>query len=519
MGSTLRFNTLMRYLIPASLFYLSLPFIIFFIGWLKWYFSFFGVSLVLLGLFCCIRGINQIVKTESDWISGSTFGFHHIILVLLVVLLLLGISGVGGYGYQDTDWIKHNAILKDLITQPWPVDYQMGGQEVPLVYYIAYYLPAAFVGKLGGWFLANQALFVWSFIGLTLALLWFLVLNRRFTFTVVLLFVMFSGLDVVGEGFSRLVVAAIRPEVRSVLSWGHIEQWSIGWQYSSNATLLFWAPHQALVGWIASGAVMYGILNSQQRKYSLLYLGLTTLWSPFVTLGLLPYLLAEFLLADGNLSKRLQQYISMPNLCGLVLAAVIGLFYSSKLYEISSLSTGVIPGGFSLAFASDAQARIIGIMLLLVFCLFEFGLYAFLILRARRDWDRKTGVLFATTLPCLLLIPLYRYGGVNDFVMRASIPALFALAVFVGRTLHSQSPGRLAHIFLIALVILGSITAVVEFRRHIIGIITAGSVLRTPMMDQVLGVSQWGIFTEKDATIVLQYVGSSAAPFFVFLAK
>jgi hypothetical protein len=109
---------------------------------------------------------------------------------------------------------------------------------------------------------------------------------------------------------ARSIVAPIRPEVRAILSWDHIEQWSIGWQYSSNAALLFWVPHQALAGWIASGLLLYAILYSPQRKYSLFYFSLTALWSPFVAIGLLPYLLAEFLLEDGAWLTRLKRYIS-----------------------------------------------------------------------------------------------------------------------------------------------------------------------------------------------------------------
>jgi hypothetical protein len=194
--------------------------------------------------------------------------WRHILLVFLIALLLLGISGVGGYGYQDTDWLKHNAILKDLVTRPWPVVYRLRGEQAPLVYYIAYYLPAALLGKLGEWTLANQALFLWSLIGLVLAMLWFLILSRQAAFTVVLLFVLFSGLDVVGQVIARSVVAPLRPEIWSILRWDHIEQWSVGWQYSSNVTLLFWVPHQALAGWIGAGLLMHMILHSSARPSS-----------------------------------------------------------------------------------------------------------------------------------------------------------------------------------------------------------------------------------------------------------
>jgi len=163
--------------------------------------------------------------------------------------------------------------------------------------------------------------------------------------------------------------------------------------------------------------------------------------------------------------------------------------------------------------------KLIGFVLILVFCLLEFGLYGVFIYKARQDWNARMKMLFITTLICLSLIPFYRYGGVNDFVMRTSIPALFVLSVFLGRTLHRQSLGGMIRIGLTALVVLGSVTALIEFRRHVTGIYNAGTILQTPAMSQVTSLSRWRLATEKDATIVLQYVGSLQSPFFVFLAQ
>ena len=69
------------------------------------------------------------------------------------------------------------------------------------------------------------------------------------------------------------------------------------------------------------------------------------------------------------------------------------------------------------------------------------------------------------------------------------------------------------------LIILGSVTALVEFRRHVTGIYNAGTILQTPAKSQVMSVDQWGLSTEKQATIILQYVGSAQAPFFELMTK
>jgi hypothetical protein len=424
---------------------------------------------------------------------------------------------VGGFGYQDTDWLKHNAVLKDLIERPWPVVYTVEGQDVPLVYYIGFYLPAAFLGKLGGWFLANQALFVWSLIGMILAMLWFLILNHRATYTVVLLFVLFSGLDIIGRGVATPAVAAVRPEDIAALRWDHIEQWSIGWQYSSNATLIFWVPNQALAGWIGISVLLYAILYTSNRKYSLFYCALTALWSPFVTIGCLPFLLAGFLLDDGTWLARLRRYVSLPNLCGLALLIVIGLFYGAKLYPVSPQLKADIPFGFSLSFAPDTAAKVIGLVLILLFWLLEFGLYGILIYSVDQDWNVKVKAVFATTLICLMIFPLLRYGSMNDFVMRASIPALFALAVFLSRTLHSKSLKGLKRVLLILLVTVGSATALVEIRRHAANIADAGTILQTPKVSRVKNL--WSLSKAASDGVTLQYVGSAQSPFFEVMTK
>ena len=519
MRSKLRLDTLSGYLIPSSLFYLALPYIIFVVGWLKWYLAISCAGLIVFPLYFIIRKTIHTNREGQEQSCEIMVGGHIIILVVVVGVLFLGVSGVGGYGYQDTDWIKHNAILKDLVERPWPVIYQLGGQNLPLVYYFAYYLPAAAVGKLGGWYLASQVLFAWSLMGLVMATLWFLVLNRHITFTGIALFVLFSGLDVIGELITRWVVAPIRPEVMSILKWDHIEQWSIGWQYSSNATLLFWVPHQALAGWIATGVFLYNMLNSRQEKYGFFIVGLTALWSPFVTIGLLPYVLADFLLEAGSLPARIRSHFSWPDLCGLGLLAIAGLYYSAKFVTISPWLSGSIPQGFSLSFTADTGAKVIGFALIIVFCLLEFGLYSFFIIRATRKWDTKARGAFITTLVCLSLMPFYRFGGVNDFVMRASIPALFVLAVFLGRTLFGHSLTGIKRIVLIALVSLGSVTALIEFHRHISGIYDAGTHMQTPPVSQVMSIDHWGVTTDKDVTIMLQYVGGLQAPFFEFMVK
>lgn len=515
----LRLASVKRFLTPASLTFLAIPWLIFVVGWLKGYLATLCGLLILLALYQSVRKSGGLFGRAQDEPDTISIDGRAIILTALVASLLLGTSGIGGFGPQDTDWIKHNAILKDLVERPWPVVYQLEGQELPMVYYIAYYLPAAVVGKLCGWQLANMALLVWSFIGLFLAMSWFLVLVRRFSYAAVMLFMLFSGLDLIGELITRWIVIPLRPEVAPLLRWDHIENWSIGWQYSSNTTLLFWVPHQALSGWIATGVVLNSILGSDRRDRDLFIFGLVALWSPFVAVGLLPYLLAALLLKAGTWTQALRKYLTAPNLGGSVLLITAILYYAAKLGDMAPLEGGRIVHGFSLSFAPDPEATAIGLFLIVVLCVLEFGLFGILISPAVRDWDYRDRVIFIATLASLTLLPLYSVGEANDLVMRAFIPALFVLAIFLGRVLFSRSLPRFRQLALIILLIIGSVTPLIEIRRHISAIGESREFIQMPSAYQVRSIDQWRRETDLDATIMLQYLGSAETPFFQIFAK
>ena len=69
------------------------------------------------------------------------------------------------------------------------------------------------------------------------------------------------------------------------------------------------------------------------------------------------------------------------------------------------------------------------------------------------------------------------------------------------------------------LVILGAATPLVELRRHVTAIHDVGTILQTPAIGQVRSISRWGLSGEQAEVIMLQYVGSSRAPFFQFMTK
>jgi len=46
-----------------------------------------------------------------------------------------------------------------------------------------------------------------------------------------------------------------------------------------------------------------------------------------------------------------------------------------------------------------------------------------------------------------------------------------------------------------------------------------GRLVQIPSVDQVAGVGDWGLATERDGTIMVQYVGSAHALFFNWLVR
>ena len=381
----------------ASLAYLGLPVLIFLALWLKPVFAVPAVLSTLAGLVGLWRQFPGGRLSASVWPCVA------------VALAATCLSGSGGVGLQNWDFDKHNAVLHDLISQPLPVRYKDVGDSAlagPLVYYMGWYMPAMLVGRAFGWAAANGALFLWTWLGLSLALLWFSRFARGNGWGPPLFLLVFSGMDVVGATLQG----------RNVFQMTNLElhHWMWFAQYTHNLALVNWVPHHALAMWLATGIVLSEILERGRRDTLVGPWALLPFWSPWIFLGLAPLLVVGAVRGKG----RLISWASIAVVAGS-LPFVLAFLASNR---------GAVVRGWAWTFTG----RLPFLGGYLAFVLAEFAFVGFLVWRILRPQGTER-VLLGTVLVGLFLLPTYRFGISGDLTMRASLPLLFVLAIFAYR--------------------------------------------------------------------------------------
>lgn len=463
-----------RILYVISTVYIILPFIIFAFGWLKLPFALSILFGFLYLLYLLIKH-----KKEMGFISIS---FKEIFYIALLIVVWTLVSGAGHRGFSDGDGYKHNAILNDLISLTWPVTYHQfkSGELLYLCYYIAYYLPAAFVGKLLGWKIANIFLFMWTIGGVSLSLLWFLSLCKKGSKIIYsVLFIGFAGLDVLG----RFIM---RDKVVNGTDW---EWWARNWQYSGNTTLLFYVPQHALVGWILMGVLAYGIFNKKPLPFLLVLLSCVPLWSPFVFLGLLPFTCIY-------LYQNRKMFVWSEWLLSALFLAYQLLYFGSNLTFLVK-ETGASAWLWQIEKLTHSWV----LLRLFLFYIFEFGIFAFFIFKSQLKSSIQKLVLMIS-VGILLVLPWYKMGLLNDFVMRVSIPALWVIGFFWIGSLVQAKWDIKAKIFTFVIFIMASVYPLI--------------LLGNGIFHFSWGPPKASLTTYEDPTFRKQYLGSKKSIFFTY---
>lgn len=490
----------------------ALPFIVFAIGWLQWYWAVVTVTATLLCVYFAVfqkekkqEGVKVAFLADAEY----KISVKPILIAAIIIIALIWVwqSGIGGFWAQSKDYPWRNAIYRDIVLRDWPVYYENYGGA--LVYYIGFWLVPAIFGKIALAFgagevlafqVASVAIYIWSALLIVILFALLLTLLKANTpkkqLLVVLGFIFFSGLDVLGS---------IEP--LGVNSY-HLEWWATDYQYSSFTTCLFWVFNQCIIPWI-----VFACLLQEKNIRNYVFLGMMCLFSgPLPFVGFFIYCIALGIIKgvkafrDKKGVAFLKDIVSTSNILATVFIFIIIATYL--------LSNAAISGGGVLRVeenavvsqetvaesdtARTAESLVSTYGNYIIFILFEFGIYALLI--GRKYYKDP---LFYVTIISLLVFPFLKMGGGQDFPMRASIPALFFMYClvmqFVMDEKHSlQKKGttnRMLYMLLIITLILGSITPMVEFYRGCRQVVQHG--LDNPMEDYLYTLSGDGPFAHN----------------------
>lgn len=379
--------------------YLMLPVGIWLVGWFEWWVGIPASVLLAIAFRQALTG---------SWRATPRVATVVILAVAVCWVMMTAAGGV--FDSYNQDWLDHRSILLNLTRYPWPVflpddliaPYAPDKFNSPplLRAYLGYFLTPGLVGHWLGPAALNWAVPIWTWLGVVLILLMFTRERTRWGVALaVLIFVFFSGMDILRE---------VLPEEYA---------WRTYMQYSPNMVGLTWVPQH----FIPAGLYVFLCLQLRSRRRFLAVSGIllaaAPFWSPFVAIGLLPFI-AILLWENG-----VRPFLRWPNLLlAAPLAALIALYlvigdtdirkgWIWDLYEWPLIAWG-----------------------LPVFYLTEFLLLGILLLILRPDLRREP--FFIACMATLILLPLDHYDAANILPRRAGFPALVLLCYYCVETIE-----------------------------------------------------------------------------------
>lgn len=398
---------------------LVIPILIFFMGWLRWY---WGILFSAILLFGTVWLIKKDYWDNTDKLELPVLHFALITIVLGLWILYSGSCGVGVSNY-DTPW--RTAYLRDLIDFEWPVYYPETGAG--LCYYFIFWMVPALFGKIFGLGIAFAVQWIWMLSIVLISFLLILYLFKDYRVQVLWLIcsfmVLWSGINILGT-----ILTDIRGWNLYGLQMGLNEAYcdaffngeSFNFYYRSNQDFICETYNQILI-WMV---VPLFVHNRKMHNYA--FWGILLFpFSPWATIGFGILMIIDaihHIIEKSSFKLFLSEVFSIQNLCAVFSVFVVfGLFFTAN--SRTDASQG---GGFGIITLSKFDfPRIVG---LVIFWLCEFGIYFALIWKKyKKDWN------FWMLLPVLLLIPFFWVGNIwgRDFCMNVSLPALYILMIYM----------------------------------------------------------------------------------------
>lgn len=374
----------------AAFLYVLAPCLVFLISWIT---PAVGYPLAAIFTWACTRFLANKHGALSRGPDSSV-----IFIAMLFAGLWVSLGGIGHFFYANPfDWLPRFALARDLTEYSWPVSYLNNGQHLLLRAPLGYYSFPALGAKVFGLGWLDTLLFFWTTLGVSLFFL--LVSPRKISwqvFAALVLFMLASGADVLGY----LVHYHSLPILGE-----HIEWWNVSRQYSSNTTLLFWAPNHTIAAWIASALLVRNFADEVFVSCGLpLLLAPLALWSPLSAAGFLPVFLAAALCHCNNAQFLIR--LARTGIVCLITGLPIVLYLTHGIANVPI--EGKVASRVGVNYFTDIA----------FFLMVEIAIFARATLAFERNSLRLVSVFVVVVLTFLNI------GNDNDLAMRASIPAL-----------------------------------------------------------------------------------------------
>lgn len=409
--------------------YFLFPAIIFAFGYLRFPYA----LLVAVSETVCVILFLRKSNTTEDKAESIEISCQELVIFLLICIVWAALGGLYGLGYQTSDWDMRNSLCHDLVTHPWPVIYE--GKNTALCYYIGFWMVPAAVGKLAGLFWGEAIAFrvarvmvgVVASIGLFIIILllnvYFQTHTKRERTIVLLMFVFFSGMDIIGVLITHYW-EAFSPDLM------HLEWWT-GYQYTSLTACIYWVFNQTIIPWMVT---LCFLMEKDSRNYVFLA-SACILCGPLPLIGLAAYMVTREIARiigciKGRKRKKevLESLFSVSNLVCLlgVCPMLCAYIMSNDAFtrgvsigkEASKAAANQITGFWPSSWYPLKNENTVFFVLFSVFL--EVGVYLILLWK-----DYHKDLLYQMVLLSLIIIPFIHVGNAQDFCMRASVPGVF----------------------------------------------------------------------------------------------
>lgn len=320
-----------------SLIYLLIPLCLFAYGWLQWWCS---IPLIFLLLFSFFYKKN----ISSDDLFKSFFITHYksTLPTFTIFICYIFLTGMTGNWQQHTDYYVRNDIFHDLVFKSWPPSLE---DNRYFIYYFQTWLPAALIGKLTNWNIAQWAYFIWSIIGIFLSInyLYKLIGNKSFFIGIAL--ITWNGLELIPCSLAAPMLRGI-PFSEAFAQNDHASG-----SFIAEATCF--SLKNCVHCFIPLSIICAMLFQEQTRKqYSHILGVLTVMYSPMASIILFPILAYLYLRDIYNTSDQpsaltlafntLKNQFSLQAICAFAVFFILILPYYSSTESISTINTDSI---------------------------------------------------------------------------------------------------------------------------------------------------------------------------------